>query len=297
MSASPDPALAGKVAAITGAAHGLGATTARWFAARGAPVALIDVDAVAARALEAELTADGAEALAVPCDVADAAQVEAAVAAVAARFGRCDVLVNNATTMDWCPLERVERTEWERVIATNLHGYFLCLQGFGRMMLEQGEGGSIVNVASVCARNPSAASGAYSVTKAAQVMLARQAALEWGDRGIRSNSVSPGVFETGIASAFQTDAEIRLRRERMMALERLGRPEEAASVIGFLAGDAAAGVNGQEITVDGGFNQMIMKVLPRPGVPEVGGVEGADWVRRPAAVDAGWDVDREEKQR
>jgi NAD(P)-dependent dehydrogenase (short-subunit alcohol dehydrogenase family) len=296
VSTSPDPALAGKVAAITGAAHGLGATTARWFAARGAPVALVDVDADGARELESELTAAGAAALAVPCDVADAPQVEAAAAAVAARFGRCDVLVNNATTMDWCPLERVERAEWERVVATNLRGYFLCLQSFGRMMLEQGEGGSIVNVASVCARNPSAASGPYSVTKAAQVMLARQAALEWGDRGIRSNSVSPGVFETGIASAFQTDAEIRVRRERMMALERLGRPEEAAAVIGFLAGDAAAGVNGQEITVDGGFNQMIMKVLPRPGVPEVGGVEGADWVRRPAAVDAGPGADREEKR-
>jgi NAD(P)-dependent dehydrogenase (short-subunit alcohol dehydrogenase family) len=295
LSAGPDPGLAGKVAAITGAAHGLGATTARWFAERGAAVALIDLDAAAARELEAELEAAGATALAIPCDVADAAQVEAAIATVAERFGRCDVLVNNATTMDWSPLERVEEAEWERVVATNLRGYFLCLQGFGGMMLAQGDGGSIVNVASVCARNPSAASGPYSVTKAAQVMLARQAALEWGDRGIRSNSVSPGVFETGIASVFQTDSEIRVRRERMMALERLGRPEEAAAVIGFLAGDAAVGVNGQEITVDGGFNQMIMKVLPRPGVPEVGGVEGADWVRRPSAVDAGPGADREEK--
>jgi NAD(P)-dependent dehydrogenase (short-subunit alcohol dehydrogenase family) len=295
LSAGPDPGLAGKVTAITGAAHGLGATTARWFAERGAALALIDIDAAAARELEAELVAAGAPALAIPCDVADAAQVEAAIAAVAERFGRCDVLVNNATTMDWSPLERVEEAEWERVVATNLRGYFLCLQGFGRMMLAQGDGGSIVNVASVCSRNPSAASGPYSVTKAAQVMLARQAALEWGDRGIRSNSVSPGVFETGIASVFQTDAEIRVRRERMMALERLGRPEEAAAVIGFLAGDAAVGVNGQEITVDGGFNQMIMKVLPRPGVPEVGGVEGADWVRRPSAVDAGPGADREEQ--
>jgi NAD(P)-dependent dehydrogenase (short-subunit alcohol dehydrogenase family) len=296
LSSGPEQGLAGKVSVITGAAHGLGATAARWFAERGAPVALIDVDADAARELEAELSAAGAEVLAIPCDVADAGQVMAAIAAVAERFGRCDVLVNNATTMDWSPLERVERVEWERVVATNLRGYFLCLQGFGRMMLAQGEGGSIVNVASVCSRNPSAASGPYSVTKAAQVMLARQAALEWGDRGIRSNSVSPGVFETGIASAFQTDDGIRVRRERMMALERLGRPEEAAAVIGFLAGDAAVGVNGQEITVDGGFNQMIMKVLPRPGVPEVGGVEGADWVRRPDAVEPGPDADREEKR-
>lgn len=296
MSHGPDQDLSGKVCAITGAAHGLGATTARWFADRGAAVALIDIDADAAGELEAELSVAGAEVSAIPCDVADAGQVEAAVAAVAERFGRCDVLVNNATTMDWAPLERVERAEWERVVATNLRGYFLCLQGFGRMMLAQGEGGSIVNVASVCSRNPSAASGPYSVTKAAQVMLARQAALEWGDRGIRSNSVSPGVFETGIASAFQTDDGIRVRRERMMALERLGRPEEAAAVIGFLAGDAAVGVNGQEITVDGGFNQMIMKVLPRPGVPEVGGVDGADWVRRSDAVVPGPDADREEKR-
>ena len=281
-----DPGLAGKVAAITGAAHGLGATTARWFAERGADVALIDADAGAGRELEAELVGARGEVLAVPCDVSKADQVAAAVAAVDAHFGNCDVLVNNATTMDWCPLEGVDRAAWDRVIATNLRGYFLCLQGFGRMMLAQGHG-AVVHVASVCARNPSAASGAYSVTKAAQVMLARQAALEWGPRGVRSNSVSPGVLETGIASAFQTDEEVRARRRRLMALERLGRPDEAAAVIGFLAGDASAGVNGQEITVDGGFNQMIMKVLPRPGVPEVGGIEDADWVARPdAAVDS-----------
>ena len=296
MTVDLDRDLAGKVTAVTGAAHGLGATIARWFADRGAPVALIDVDAAATRELEAELRAGRATALAIPCDVADAGQVGAAIATVGERFGRCDVLVNNATTIDWCPLERVERAEWERVVATNLRGYFLCLQGFGRMMLAQGEGGSIVNVASVCSRNPSAAAGPYSVTKAAQVMLARQAALEWGDRGIRSNSVSPGVFEAGIAAPFQTDEAIRLRRERMMALERLGRPEEAAAVIGFLAGEAAGGINGQEITVDGGFNRMIMKLLPRPGVPEAGGVEGADWVRRTDAVEAGAGADREEKR-
>ncbi|HEY0318426.1 MAG TPA: SDR family oxidoreductase [Solirubrobacterales bacterium] len=279
------PGLAGKVAVVTGAAHGLGATTARWLAERGVDVALVDIDLGASEKLAAELAADGNEAAAIACDVGEQAEVAAAAAAVHQRFGSCDILVNNATTMSWSPLEEVTAAEWDRVVATNLRGYFLCLQAFGRMMLAQPAGGSIVHVGSVCARNPSAASGAYSVTKAAQVMLARQAALEWGPRGVRSNAVSPGVAEAGIATVFQTDEDIRARRERMMALGRLARPEEIASVIGFLASDASTHVNGQEITVDGGFNQMIMKVLPRPGVPVAGGIDGADWVRKSDSLD------------
>jgi NAD(P)-dependent dehydrogenase (short-subunit alcohol dehydrogenase family) len=274
--------LAGRVAVVTGAANGLGATTARWLAARGVAVALLDIDEDANEELAGALADAGADALAVSCDVAEPAAVASAAAAVLGRFDRCDILVNNATTMSWRPLEDVSGAEWDRVVATNLRGYFLCLQTFGRAMLAQPSGGSVVHVGSVCARNPSASSGAYSVTKAAQVALARRAAREWGPRGVRSNAVSPGVVEAGIASSFQTDEDMRARRERMMALGRLGRPEEVAAVIGFLASDAAAHVNGQEITVDGGFNQMIMKVLPRPGVPVAGGIDGADWVRQEA---------------
>jgi glucose 1-dehydrogenase len=275
-----DLGLAGRVAVLTGAANGLGASTARWLAERGVAVALLDVDQGANEELAGQLAGSGGDALAVSCDVSDPAAVASAAAAIRRRFDRCDILVNNATTMSWRPLEAVSIAEWDRVVATNLRGYFLCLQTFGRVMLAQPTGGAVVHVGSVCARNPSAASGAYSVTKAAQVALARRAAREWGPRGVRCNVVSPGVVETGIAMSFQTDDGIRARRERMMALGRLGRPEEVAAVIGFLVSDAAAHVNGQEITVDGGFNQMIMKVLPRPGVPVAGGIDGADWVRR-----------------
>jgi NAD(P)-dependent dehydrogenase (short-subunit alcohol dehydrogenase family) len=274
--------LAGRVAVLTGAANGLGATTARWLAERGVAVGLLDIDEQANEGLASQLLDAGAKALAVSCDVSEPAQVASAAGKILRHFDRCDILVNNATTMSWRPLEDVSGAEWDRVLATNLRGYFLCLQTFGRVMLAQRSGGSVVHVGSVCARNPSAASGAYSVTKAAQVALARRAAREWGPRGVRCNAVSPGVVETGIAAAFQSDDDIRARRERMMALGRLGRPEEVAAVVGFLVSDAAAHVNGQEITVDGGFNQMIMKVLPRPGVPLVGGIDGADWVRREA---------------
>jgi NAD(P)-dependent dehydrogenase (short-subunit alcohol dehydrogenase family) len=279
---SGDLGLAGRVAVLTGAANGLGAATALWLAERGVALALLDVDEAANEKLAAQIANAGGEALALSCDVSELAEVAHAAAAVRGRFDRCDILVNNATTMSWRPLEDVSLAEWDRVVATNLRGYFLCLQTFGRVMLGQLSGGAVVHVGSVCARNPSAASGAYSVTKAAQVALARRAAREWGARGVRCNAVSPGVVEAGIATAFQTDDDMRARRERMMALGRLGRPEEVAEVIGFLVSDAAACVNGQEITVDGGFNHMIMKVLPRPGVPVAGGIDGADWVRRPA---------------
>lgn len=290
MSGAPDDlGLGGKVAAITGAAGGLGAAAAEWLGRRGVALALLDVDAERNEQLARRLSEAGCEALALSCDVSQESAVADALAAVVSRFGRCELLVNNATTMCWRPLELVSGEEWERVLATNLRGYFLCLQAFGRQMLSQGGAGSIVSVASVCARNPSAASGAYSVTKAAQVALARRAAREWGARGVRSNVVSPGVIEAGVAAAFQSDDQIRARRERMTALGRLGRPDEVSAVIGFLLSDAAAHVNGQEITVDGGFNHMIMKVFPRPGVPAAGGIDGADWVREGPA---GSDCDR-----
>jgi NAD(P)-dependent dehydrogenase (short-subunit alcohol dehydrogenase family) len=155
-------------------------------------------------------------------------------------------------------------TEWNATLAVNLTGYFLCAQTFGRQMLERGQG-SIVHVASIAGQHPQAFSGAYSISKAGVSMLSRQLALEWGPTGIRSNVVSPGLIRTPMSEPFYRTPGVAERRGAIVPLGRVGAPPDIADVVVFLAGDRAAYVTGQEITVDGGFGQVLMSTVPRPG--------------------------------
>jgi len=263
--AEPSLRLDGKVVVVTGAGQGLGESAARRLAALGARVVLLDLNDARCEEIAAELGAQGAEALGLRCDVGDEASVEAAAAAAAERFGPCDGLVNNAGVIAWTPLEDLSLADWERVVRVNLTGVFLCTKHFGRQMLEQG-GGSIVNVASVAASLPEPRAGAYSSTKAAIRLLAEQTAVEWGPRGVRANTVSPGMMHTPMAERFLSVPEALKRRQEMVASRRIGRPEEVADVIAFLVGDASSYVNGQNIEVDGGMTRMLIQLLPRPGV-------------------------------
>jgi len=256
--------LDGKICVVTGAAGGIGASIAQTFIAAGARVGLLDRDADKTIALAEQLRAGGADVVAIACDIGDPASVAHAAERVQRDLGPADVLVNNAGLLRAGGIETIDLDAWNAMLQVNLTGYMLCSQTFGRAMLARGSG-SLVHVASIAARHPQTHSGAYSASKAAVAMLARQLAAEWGPRGVRSNTVCPGMIRTPLSESFYANGDIEARRSAMTASRRIGRPDDIANVVAFLASPRAAYVNGAELVVDGGLDAMLMDLVPRPG--------------------------------
>jgi NAD(P)-dependent dehydrogenase (short-subunit alcohol dehydrogenase family) len=250
-----------RVAVVTGAGSGIGRAVAIGMAEAGAAVVLLDTNLEACRATAGLLK--GARALALECDIANPDSVAAAEQA-SRQIGPCDILVNNAGILRAGPLATVSLEDWNRLLAVNLTGYLLCAQAFGKAMIERGKG-AIVHTASIAASNAQGFSGAYSVSKAGVLMLSSQLAVEWGPHGIRSNVMSPGLVRTPMSETFYQDPDVLRRRSAAIPLGRPGTPEDMAQVVLYLASDRAAFVNGQEIIVDGGFDHMLMSLVPRPG--------------------------------
>jgi NAD(P)-dependent dehydrogenase (short-subunit alcohol dehydrogenase family) len=247
-----------QVAVVTGAAQGLGNVIARTLVSQGFKVALVDIEASRLKSAAAAMVGG---ALTVVADVTDAVSVDAAAAAVRAEFGRCDVLVNNAGIMSKASLEDETVEAWDRMFAVNLRGYFICAQRFGRIMIEQRKG-AIVNIASIGATVPTAGAAAYTATKAGVVALTRQIALEWGFKGVRANSVSPGYMKTAMTAENYAVAGLEAQRSALIPLGRIASLNEVAQVVAFLAGDASSYVNGVDILVDGGFHQTTTMSMP-----------------------------------
>jgi NAD(P)-dependent dehydrogenase (short-subunit alcohol dehydrogenase family) len=256
--------LAGRVAIVTGAAGGIGSAIAAELSGAGVAMALLDRDAQAAEALAAALRERGAQAFATGCDTTEEASVRAALAASRAALGDADILVNNAGILRPGPLAEIPISEWDALLAVNLTGYLVCAQAVRGQMLARG-GGAIIHIASIAATNPQPRSGAYSPSKAAVAMLSRQLALEWGPDRIRSNVVSPGFIRTPLSEAFYQAPGILERREAMLPSRRIGTAQDIADAVTFLASPRAAYVNGAELLVDGGLDQALMELTPRPG--------------------------------
>lgn len=239
------------VALVTGAARGIGLATAKRFLAEGWHVALLDIEP---RLLDDAVAAldDPDRTLAIHCDVSDAAAVAAAMAAVNSHFGRLDALVNNAGIAVFAPLLETEDEDWNRVLAVNLTGPFLCTKAAASLMREHG-GGAIVNITSISAVRASTLRSAYGTSKAGLAHLTKQLAVELASLGIRVNAVAPGPVDTAMAKAVHSP-EIRADYHDAIPLNRYGLEEELAEAIYFLCSDRASYITGQVLAVDGGFD-------------------------------------------
>jgi len=244
--------LAGRVALVTGAASGIGRATAEALAARGASVVIADVDDAGARATADAIGADDRVAL-VHADVRDEASIGNMVATAVDRFGRLDCACNVAgiSTPPQAFID-VDATEWQRVLAVDLTGVFLCMQAELRQLLRQGDGGAIVNVSSGAGLVPAPRQPHYTAAKHAVLGLTKQAAQEYARNGIRVNAVLPGQTETEPMRAYldaQPDGGERLLRRIPMG--RMARPAEIAEAIAWLCSDASSYVSGDSLVVDG----------------------------------------------
>ncbi|MEU6641873.1 SDR family NAD(P)-dependent oxidoreductase [Saccharomonospora sp. NPDC046836] len=241
--------LTGKVAVVTGAAQGIGAATAQRLAADGASVAVLDI-AAARDDVAARINAAGGRAVAMRCDVSSEADWAEAIRRCRTELGPVDVLVSNAYTVDVRPAHETSLASWERQLSVNLTGTFL---GFRACLpdLTRNRAGSVVLTSSVHALIGLPGRPAYAATKAALTGLARQLAVEYGT-ALRVNSVLPGPVLT--AAWDEIGEADRQRSAEETAMKRLGRPEEVAAAIAFLASEEASFITGAALTVDGGWS-------------------------------------------
>ena len=243
--------LQARAAFITGAGSGIGHAIARAFAGQGARTAVVDVDLEAARRVTGEITGDGGTALALRADVTSPADVSAAVEAAARAFGGLDILVNNAGLCPLEPFEQISLEAWNRVLAVNLTGAFICAQA-ALPYLKSSRCGRIITIGSVSGRIGGIAVGAhYSVSKAGLMCLTKVLAKALAGQGITANSISPGTTETALTADWDERTKESLRQQ--IPLGRLGMPEDVAAAALFLASDGAAYVTGATLDVNGGL--------------------------------------------
>ncbi len=245
----------GKVAIVTGSGRGIGKAVAAGLAAAGAKVVVCGRTPDVIEESAAAIRAAGGEALAVPFDAVDRAQVQALIDRAVAHYGRLDVMVVNHGIGRAARAEKIEPEAWDEMIAVNLTSAFHCAQLAGQRMIAQGEGGAIVLVSSTGSYSAFRGLTSYGAAKGGVDQLCRQLASEWGRFGIRVNAVNPGFMTNHMRGSDERydDAQHRAAVEARTPVGRHGAPEEIAGPVIFLASDAASFVSGHIMPVDGGY--------------------------------------------
>lgn len=247
--------LDGKAIFVTGGARGIGKSVSTAFAEAGANLAIVDIDINEARKTAEKLEAEnGIKAIAIQTDVTKPDQVDDMVKEVVKTFGKLDVAFCNAGICIHEPAEEMSYESWMKVIDVNLNGVFLTNQAAGKVMIKQG-GGSIINTASMSATivNYPQPQCAYNPSKAGVVSLTKCLAVEWADKNVRVNSISPGYIETELIFEAKHLVPLIEKWNAATPLRRMGKPEELQAICLYLAGDTSTYTTGSDFIIDGGF--------------------------------------------
>ncbi|MGE5597192.1 MAG: SDR family NAD(P)-dependent oxidoreductase [Hyphomicrobiales bacterium] len=244
--------LTGRVAIVTGAGRGLGRTMAIALASAGADIVAAARTETEIQSLAAEIEAMGRRAKAITCDVTDEASCNALVENAVEALGRVDILVNNAGINIRKPVLDLPFEEYQQVLQTNLHGYFLCAKAAGRRMVEQ-RSGKVINISSIFGKVALPTQAAYASSKGAIEQLTKVLALEWATSNVQVNAIGPTYFETELTRPLFEDPERNRMITERTPMGRWGQPHELAGAVIFLASPASDYITGHTLMVDGGW--------------------------------------------
>ncbi|NNN01597.1 MAG: SDR family oxidoreductase [Acidimicrobiaceae bacterium] len=245
--------LSGKVAVITGSSRGIGRSIATSMSMAGAKVVISSRKAEACEKVVADIVGAGGEAISVPCNVSEHAQLQNLVERTIEAFGRLDILVCNAAVSPYFgPMETMPEDAYDRIMNCNVKSNFLLTRMAAAHMVKNG-GGNIILISSIGANQGSNTLAIYGISKAADSSMVKSLAIEWGPRGIRANCIAPGLIKTDMSRALWENEKLLKNVEEGTPVRRMGQPEDVGGVAVFLASRAAAYVTGQTIVVDGGI--------------------------------------------
>lgn len=245
--------LTGKVAIVTGAGRGIGKAIAKALAAAKASVVINDVDLNAATQASKEIEASGGKARPAKADVRLRSEINQMVQIIIQELGGINILVNNAGVILRKPAEELSEEEWNKIIDINLKGTFLCAQTVAKAMIQEGNGGKIINIASIMGSVALPPRAAYCASKGGIIALTKDLAAEWAKYRITVNTISPGWTVTEMTQSYFSQEEVRQFLLDRIPLNRLGKPEDVANLAVFLASEYSDYITGQAICVDGGW--------------------------------------------
>ncbi|HUV80967.1 MAG TPA: SDR family NAD(P)-dependent oxidoreductase [Patescibacteria group bacterium] len=247
--------LKGKAVIITGSRQGMGKADALAFAENGAKVTVADISQEECQLVVDEIEKNGGQGLAVKCDVSNGKEVEEMIKKTVEKFGKVDILVNNAGICQFKPFLELTEDEWQKTLDINLKGYFLCAKAAAKEMVKQ-KSGAIVNIASVVMGQIGmgmAGLAHYSASKGGIAALTKTLALELAPHNIRVNTIAPGAIDTPMAASVKTDPKTLEQTLAMIPMRRMGKPEEIANAVLFLASNDSSYITGSIVVVDGGW--------------------------------------------